>query len=397
MKSYVIDINVVSPHIAPLALALRDLGVGDVKYVYTGVPSDRFRSAEVYEKIREIAVSSPNNRSAIRELVEGADFVMENVRDFDLMERRVAAKHPTAYSSERWFKPIRIDAPQDSERARGLGVSVSGFLKLLLPPVLKRARRLKRLLEGIGGFVYLANGVFAVQDMARMCGLLNGDIKCLFRPPRLMFEKVPGGCVHAVDGRDDLYCLDKIRLWGYFVEPGDKSLRKAANDGLKRILWVGRMFGWKRLDTLIKAVGGLDGFMLDIYGNGPDEVRVRRWASKYSNVRVFDSVLLSKVRELMREHDIYVLSSNVFEGWGAVVNEALEEGMCVLGTYEAGSCATILPESHLFHAGDWRTLRQKLLAQLPVVNIGAWTAENAARILVGLANELDKGATAYAR
>ena len=391
MKSYVIDTNVVSPHMVPLALALRDLGVGDVKYVYTGVPSDRFRSSEVHEKIRGIAVSSPNNRTAIREFVEKADFALENVRDFDLMECRVAAGRPTAYSSERWFKPIRIDAPQDSERAGGLGASVPGVLKLLLPSVLKRARRLKRLLEGDGKFVYLANGVFAAEDVARMCGLLNGELRCLFRPPRLTFEKVPGGCVHAADGHDDLYCLDKIRLWGYFVEQGGKSLRKMANDGLKRVLWVGRMFGWKRLDTLINAVGGMDGFVLDIYGNGPDEARVKRWASRYSNVRVFDSVLLSEVRELMRTHDVYVLSSNAFEGWGAVVNEALEEGMRVLGTYEAGACATVLPESNLFHAGDWLTLRKMLLAPIKEAGIGNWSVKNGARILSQMANALGEG------
>ena len=31
-----------------------------------------------------------------------------------------------------------------------------------------------------------------------------------------------------------------------------------------------------------------------------------------------------------------------------VLSEALEEGMAVVGTYEAGSSATILPESILF-------------------------------------------------
>ena len=50
-------------------------------------------------------------------------------------------------------------------------------------------------------------------------------------------------------------------------------------------------------------------------------------------------------------------------GWGAVLNEALEEGMEVVGTFEAGASATILPRENLFHAGDWRGLRRLLLSK----------------------------------
>ena len=88
----------------------------------------------------------------------------------------------------------------------------------------------------------------------------------------------------------------------------------------------------------------------------------------------------------MREHDVYVLSSNAYEGWGAVVSEALEEGMLTFGTYEAGSSATILPESHLFHAGDWRTLaellRKAASGELKPTGIGDWTAKFAASQLM---------------
>ena len=62
----------------------------------------------------------------------------------------------------------------------------------------------------------------------------------------------------------------------------------------------------------------------------------------------------------MREHDVYILASNEQEGWGATVNEALEEGMTVLGTYEAGASAALLPQGQLFHAGDWKALAKAL-------------------------------------
>ena len=87
----------------------------------------------------------------------------------------------------------------------------------------------------------------------------------------------------------------------------------------------------------------------------------------------------------MREHDIYVLASNAYEGWGAVVSEALEEGMNVIGTYEAGASATILPNERLFHSGDCKALvaiiENERKGTLPSCTIGNWTAEKAADML----------------
>ena len=101
-------------------------------------------------------------------------------------------------------------------------------------------------------------------------------------------------------------------------------------------------------------------------------------------------VPISKVRDLMRSHDVYVLASDANEGWGAVVNEALEEGMKVLGTYEAGASAAMLPADDLFHAGDWRRLAELLVrcvkekrdGKLVGQGIGEWTPEKAAQRLV---------------
>lgn len=94
----------------------------------------------------------------------------------------------------------------------------------------------------------------------------------------------------------------------------------------------------------------------------------------------------------MRSHEVYVLPSNAYEGWGAVVSEALEEGMEVLGTYEAGSSATVLPQENLSHAGDWRTLRDKLVRyaetrQRRCQGIGMWSAKQAAAKLLILGQE----------
>lgn len=89
----------------------------------------------------------------------------------------------------------------------------------------------------------------------------------------------------------------------------------------------------------------------------------------------------------MRDHDILAFSSNALDGWGAVVSEALEEGMRVIGTRETGAAAAMLPESCLYSCGDWRELEKKLQVGLPYVGIGNWTAAGAAERL-GLVGNL---------
>lgn len=381
-----IDTNVISPHLAPVALELVRQG-HSVIYVYHEKDVERCRTSAIASKVDAIARFDPSyDEDTLRALLD-ADILIEAVRNFDLMRLRLRCGKVVYYTSERWFKPFRIDAPKNSERAKGVGVYVSGFLKMLFPFAIKRALAFMRMMRDGGPFYYLPIGVIAARDMARMCGLMNGDIRCVFRSPRLSFENRPFGKISAEDGNDKRYCLDKMRMWGYFVEPPKDEVKGKLNAGdlrkARRILWVGRFLGWKKVDTLIKAVrGGVD-LELDIFGAGPDESRLKKLAAGCGNINFEGMKPLSEIRSQMRSHDIYVLSSNAFEGWGAVVNEALEEGMKVVGTYEAGASATILPPTNLFHAGDWKRLREML--QHPIVKVGIlkWTAEEAARAVIG--------------
>ena len=166
-----------------------------------------------------------------------------------------------------------------------------------------------------------------------------------------------------------------------------------------RLLWAGRMLKLKRVDTVIRAVGGLSTspawvkIILDIYGSGPDESRLRKIAARYGDaIRFFPPVPIDEIRGVMREHDMLVLASDSNEGWGAVVSEALEEGLKVLGTHEAGASAAMLPKEDLFHAGDWRRLAEllrrcadeKFAGTLKGQGIGEWTVRRAADRLLGL-------------
>ena len=151
-----------------------------------------------------------------------------------------------------------------------------------------------------------------------------------------------------------------------------------------RILWVGRMLDWKRVDTLVRACASealKDKVELHLYGHGPEEAKLKTLA-KGAPIHFHDFVPVEQVRDLMCAHDVYVLPSDGGEGWGAVVSEALEEGMQVFGTVEAGASGTVLPPTHLFKAGDVKRLTELLTAELPKVAIGEWTAEKGAAALL---------------
>jgi glycosyltransferase involved in cell wall biosynthesis len=149
------------------------------------------------------------------------------------------------------------------------------------------------------------------------------------------------------------------------------------------------MLKLKRVDALVKSCTSealKDKVELHLYGHGPEEERLKQLA-KDVPIYFHDFVSVEQVRDLMRAHDVYVFSSNASDGWGAVVSEALEEGMQVFGTVEAGASGTVLPPTHLFKAGDVKRLTELLTAELPKVSIGEWTAECAADVLQGIMNE----------
>lgn len=397
--------NVISPHQLPLARALIGrVGADNYRYVYTEPPHD--------ERTRMGWRASAEERWCVRGTQEEpslqeAEVVLSGHRAFELFERRNAAGKLTFYASERWFKPPL------------------GIFRVFVPSYFRMARRFLKILTA-PTMLLLPMGIHAARDFARLMGLFSGDIWCLFRSPKVAFESRPGGVVVPLRQAMAAGVLDagavafakrygfvriprahwgrliprgryaKIRLWGYFVDPG-----KAGGKGghalqiqhPPKVLWVGRMLDLKRVEDLVRACRPHPDLKrvevsLDLYGHGSEEARLRRLAAGAENIRFHGFVPVEKVRDVMRSHDVYVLSSDDGEGWGAVVSEALEEGMAVVGTVEAGASATMLPPERLYPAGDVVALRRILETLRPEPGqIGPWTAENAADALLAMAED----------
>ena len=408
--------NIISPHQIPWCKEVVALvGAENFRYVYT----EAFHKERAAMGWNDAADGVPCLNAASSEAqdwAENADVLVYDGRDIALFERRAARGLKTYCASERWFKPLSIRL---FAFATGFRLQLPGWLRLFVPSFWRMARRFRRLLIA-GDVTYLPTGIVAAADMVTLVALR-------FCNP-FSLKSVDGRPWHplsAVDG------YPWMRMWGYFVAPAQKKMkakdareRRMNEPSVVRVLWVGRMLDWKRVDTIIRAVafaneihqtkGGGEceqgRFTLTLVGDGPEKPRLMRLADKlekktnnpivrhkYSPLVTFrSSCPIAEIRLLMQHHDIYVLASNGFEGWGAVVSEAVAEGMSVLGSAQAGASATILPRAQQFACSDWRKLAVLLLERSQMISSGAdgaqnmelqqsWSAHVAAGAFVGLA------------
>ena len=131
-----------------------------------------------------------------------------------------------------------------------------------------------------------------------------------------------------------------------FVENGvdlDLFRSKSAHEGQGnfRIIYIGRLVNWKRVDLLIDACAQLIGSVeleFDLVGDGPmrtaleDQVRRRSLTDK---VHFHGSLSHSAIADLLRRADVMVLPS-MRECGGAVVLEAMASGLPVIATKWGG-------------------------------------------------------------
>lgn len=154
----------------------------------------------------------------------------------------------------------------------------------------------------------------------------------------------------------DLSLLDsfqqKCYRWGYFPAflPYEKEemLQKKKHDTPK-LLWVGRMIDWKRGIDALKLAKKLkkDGyrFEMDVIGTGTLEESLKAYSKKKhleDCVNFLGSMPPEQVRHYMEEANIFLFTSNQREGWGAVLNEAMNSGCICVANSTIGSAPYLI-------------------------------------------------------
>ena len=139
----------------------------------------------------------------------------------------------------------------------------------------------------------------------------------------------------------------KTYKWGYFPKLNaynlDELFVKKKNSEMK-LLWVGRLVGWKHPECAIEIAKMLkdDGynFKLEIIGTGEMLGNLEELIKSYkleNRVKILGSMSPEKVREKMEQANIFLFTSDFNEGWGAVLNESMNSGCAVVASHAIGS------------------------------------------------------------
>jgi glycosyltransferase involved in cell wall biosynthesis len=184
------------------------------------------------------------------------------------------------------------------------------------------------------------------------------------------FHYLPIGNYAASDMKWLAEFPGRMWLWGYFVYPSLYEKKVASRDAILKVIYAGRMLSLKRLDTLIKAIAWLKKkaipVELTLVGDGPRRISLMKLVSRYGlkdDVRFEPNLPMGEVRRRIRNSHIFVLPSNAYEGWGAVVNESMAEGCAIVASLGAGSAVSMLEDnknSLLFRPGDHLALGENL-------------------------------------
>lgn len=144
----------------------------------------------------------------------------------------------------------------------------------------------------------------------------------------------------------------KMFCWGYFPETKhydvDKLLENKGyeqkGDKIPYLLWAGRFIDWKHPLLPLQTAKYLKdqglAFHMDMVGGGAMEPEVRDCLSMLG---LEDCVNLTgyktpeEVRGRMEKADIYLLTSDRQEGWGAVANEAMNSGCALIANHMVGA------------------------------------------------------------
>lgn len=360
--------NFMNIHQQPLCEALYDrLGENFAFIETTPIDADRVEmgfDSNSFPFVKSI-LTSDGDRKECLELIRESDVAIMGSAPDDLLRIRLNSKKLTFKYSERFFK----GANSLSERVRFF---FSSF---------RHIRPLKK-----ENMYFLCASAYTAQDINR-------------------YEDFSG----------------RSYKWGYFREvvpviPDQIISQKVKNS----ILWVGRMIDWKHPELAILLAEQLRQnnieFDLNMIGNGemlPEIEKMIKERNLQDSVHLLGAKKPDEVRHYMNRSEIFIGTSDFKEGWGVVVNEAMNSCCVVIASHAMGSVPFLIKNGEnglIFESDNLHSLTKKVLSvitdrtQLVKIQRNAfyvleseWNAEVAADRLLKMVEELmaKKSVTEY--
>ena len=197
--------------------------------------------------------------------------------------------------------------------------------------------------------------------------ILNKDKMKLFWHRHIKFRKNKNLhllCANAYGAGDfnffGLY-KNKIYKWGYFLETNkydiDKLIEKKEQNEKMQIVWVARFIKWKHPEIVLKLAKNLKkqgyNFEIKMLGTGVLEEKTRQQVKKQGLedvINIVGQVPSEKVRDYMEEANIFIGTSDSWEGWGAVINESMNAGCAIVANKRMGSVPFLIKDGE---SGLW--------------------------------------------
>ncbi|EPR74761.1 hypothetical protein ADIWIN_0125 [Winogradskyella psychrotolerans RS-3] len=171
--------------------------------------------------------------------------------------------------------------------------------------------------------------------------------------------------------------------WGYFTESINEDNFENEKLNLPNLLFVGSLDDRKNilpfLPIILRHNSNFNKFY--IVGSGPLKFDLLQQISEKTSVEYIEVLENTEIQKLMLECDLLLLPS-IFDGWGAVVNEALGNGMRVLCSSSCGASILLDYENRggVFHIDDEdfeshlvKWLKKGRLSELERKSISDWS------------------------
>lgn len=246
------------------------------------------------------AYKSSENMALARRLINEADVLRCGSVDASWLDVRTAQKKLTFWTTERLFK----------KRLNAFG-----------PRCIRNCIRLNTMFHKNPNMYLLANGAYVADD----------------------FRFYPSIRKH-------------ILQWGYFPlfrELDIDSLLATKPKDIIQLIWCARMIDWKHPEMVPKLAkrlkdSGIENFHIKMIGTGVMSNIIK---DMISDMGVTDYVEMKgglsndKVISEMQHSNIFIFTSDRQEGWGVVLNEAMNAGCAVVSADEIGATKFLITDN----------------------------------------------------
>lgn len=292
-------------------------------------------------------------------MIDEADVVICGGMSFHYVKQRIKKHKVTFSSGERWFKrPFYTISPK-------------GWLGLY-HTIIKNQNK---------NFFHLALSAYCANDAAIMHIFNNRVYKF--------------GYIVPIEQYDGVECVEAKRR------------------DILEIMWCARFIDWKHpelVTTLAKRLvdNGITNFHINMVGaSSPLQDKAKKYIKKYNlhkYVTIIDGLPNAQIRAMMKNSNIFLVTSDRKEGWGAVLNEAMGASCAIVASNQIGSTPFLLKQNQngrIFKSKSLdslyenvvmllrdQDLRERLAVNAYKTISAEWTADNVAKRFINLAQSI---------